>query len=468
MRKILSRVEVLNEEEIKAIHQASVDILESIGVKFPNRTVLDFFRDAGASVDYKNQVARIPGSLINRTLADATKVNAKETCGKMIVSTGTLFGGISTQLYIVDYFTKKRRYGTVNDIVKGSVFCNQLKNIRYAAAIVVPHDVPNPIRDIVSYQLLYTYSSKPGGTYILSPKSAPYILELAKVVGKRPCYLLESVSPLQFWDQGLEIALLFAKNGFPIRLGPMVTAGLSGPITLAGTLAVQSAEILAGIVLVHLLNPEHPAQWSGSAHTADLRTTLCSFGSPSQTLLALATTQMARYYGLSCGYNVGLTDALSPDFQCGFEKGFSVALGFAGGLDSIGPVGLVGADQGISLEQLVIDNEWLDAVNHVFQGVEVNKETIGLEVIREVGIGGNFLDKEHTVRHMRRQYWASDLFNRNNWENSLAKGARDTLQRAHQRVEAILTKHYPPDPVIGDKEIKELQKIVDLAKKTLL
>jgi trimethylamine--corrinoid protein Co-methyltransferase len=272
-------------------------------------------------------------------------------------------------------------------------------------------------------------------------------------------YLLEPNGSLSYDEFSLEMALVFADAGYRIHAGPMAMAGLDAPITLAGTLVIQNADNLVAVVLCHLLGL--PARWSGSAHTLDLRSTLCSFGSPNQVLLGLAAVQLGHHYGFEVPINSALTDACLPDFQGGFEKGTSAIVALLSGANGIGAQGLVGADQGASLEQLVIDNEWLAAIDHILDlGFEVNTETLALDTIRRVGIGGSYLTEEHTVRHMRETYWPSDLFNQKGWDAWMAAGGQDVYAKAHERVQQILAERYPPRPLLSRSTIARLDELV--------
>jgi trimethylamine--corrinoid protein Co-methyltransferase len=192
-----------------------------------------------------------------------------------------------------------------------------------------------------------------------------------------------------------------------------------------------------------------------------MRTLLCSFGSPNQVLIGLAAVQLGRYYGYEVFVNSGLTDACLPDFQSGFEKGMTGMVGLLAGASGIGAMGIVGADQGTSFEQLVIDNEWASAYDHIFtRGVEVTPETLAVDVIQRVGVGGSFIAEEHTVRHMRETGWRSSLFNQASWDAWHADGGKDVYQKAHEKVEAILKQHYPPLPLVSTAKIAELDAIL--------
>jgi trimethylamine--corrinoid protein Co-methyltransferase len=248
----------------------------------------------------------------------------------------------------------------------------------------------------------------------------------------------------------------------------MVMAGATGPVTLAGTLAVHNAELLASLFLVHALTGGFQYEvYNSGPHSMDLRTMICSFGSANQALFGIAMAQLGRFYGMQRVANVGLTDALRPDFQCGFEKGATAVFSLLAGIQKIGCQGLVGADQGFSFEQLVIDNEWLGFCNYVLKGFEVTEETIAAELIEAIGKGGNFLTEEHTARNFRKNLYQSKLFNRQAWEAWLQGGAKDTLAQAHQFVQDKTANFALTAPVCTSHQFEELNRIADSAREEL-
>ena len=132
-------------------------------------------------------------------------------------------------------------------------------------------------------------------------------------------------------------------------------------------------------------------------------------------------------------------------------------------MHSIGCQGIVGADQGFSYEQLVIDNEWIDYYNYIVRGFDVTEDHIGYDMIEEVGIGGNFLGEEHTVEYLRESYWISNLFNRDDWVNWTAKGSKSIYDRAHEFVEEVTAGYREMEPVLEAGKCEELDRIVQEA-----
>lgn len=458
MRKIESSLKVLSDSEVLLVHESAMKILSNIGMRIPNDELLHMCAEAGCQVDMSAQNVKFPSSVMVPFL-DGMKSESVHHVGDQAQE---LSGWISTQVSLVDYGTKTRRYGMRDDNMKNIALVEHLKNIPVCNAAVVPSDVPYDIADVITTIDILKYSHKPGGTYILTPIGAKYISQVNQVMGRRDGYLFETISPLTFKKDTVDMALAFAKNGGGLGIAPMAMSSATAPVTVSGTLTLETAEVLGSAFLVHLMTGEYPG-FSASCHSVDPQTMLCSFGSPNQALFAVAAAQMGRFYGINSGTNSGLTDALVPDFQGGLEKGITAVFNALSGSNSIGCQGIVGADMGFSYEQLVIDNEWLDYYNYITQGFEVSEETIGYDVIEEVGIAGNFLGEEHTVEYMRDSYWMSNIFNRQDWSNWVANGQKDIYDRAHEFVERVTADYRSMSPVISQSLCEQLDEIAKAA-----
>jgi trimethylamine--corrinoid protein Co-methyltransferase len=480
VKDILSRIEILDQADIERLHQATLEVLATVGCRLPHKRVLDMMREAGGGVEYDTATVRIPPGLVEQAIRQTAGANSAAGGGTGIFHPVPFRGKRfavkpGNQATIIDYHARARRQGTTQDVIKGIVLCNELPHVASCMPLVTPADVPGHMGDLYGYYLCTLYSKKPYSVYILSPEAARLIVNIRELVRDEPAratdppylrYLLEPNGSLSYDEFSLEMALIFAEAGHHIILGPMAMAGLDAPVTLAGTLVIQNADNLIGVVLCHLLGV--PGSWSGTSHTMDMRHSLCSFGSPNQVLLGLASIQLGHHYGFDVTVNSGLTDACLPDFQGGFEKGTSAIVALLAGADAVGAQGIVGADQGTSFEQLVIDDEWAGVVDHIFRlGFEVNGDTLAVEVIKKVGIGGNYLAEEHTLRHMRETYWPATIFNQRSWDAWMAEGGKDAYARAHDKVGHILSKHYPPQPLISRPVIKKLDALIEDARNHL-
>ena len=461
MKTIHSCVQILSDEEISQIHETTKKVLWEVGCRLPHPRIQSMFQARGARVDAGSGIVFIPPDLVEEALAGVKKYgppHAQERAAGQAapIRFHNFRVGPGNQANMIDYQASSRRLGTVEDVIRGIVLCNELPHIGWTMPLVTPADVPGFLGDVYGYYLCALYSRKPFGVYILSPGAARDIIRIWDLIKDIPgrfvsrpdiSYLLEPNGSLSYDRYSLEMCLVFADAGYPFNPGPMTMAGLDGPVTLAGTLVLQNAVNLVSVVMAYLMGAA--GAWGGSAHTLDLRTMLCSFGSPNQVLLGFGAIQLGNFYGFDVGVNSGLTDACLPDFQSGFEKGMTSIAALLGGAAHIGAQAIVGADQGTSLEQLVIDDEWASALDHIFsRGLEVNEDTLALEVIRQVGVGGSYLAEEHTRKHMRSTYWKANLFNQASWDAWYSDGGKDVYAKAHDKVEAILRRCYPPQPLV--------------------
>jgi trimethylamine--corrinoid protein Co-methyltransferase len=281
MKNMKSHVEILSPEEILMIHQAALRVLSRIGFHMPNDECLRRCVKSGAKVDFQTQIVRIPAERMEEVivmLKPALEANREHT--------PKLAGGISTQVFVVDYLERTRRYGRMDDIMKGIAMLDHLPNIPSCNATTVPADVDSRISDVATYNLLLKYSAKAGGTYVINPVTAQYILDMGDVMGRKEFYLFETISPLKFRPETLEMGLTFADRGHALGIAPMIVGGSTGPATMAGTMTLVVAEILASLFSVYAISgqccapldrlsrpcwPSHRHRWPDSTDSRPVR-----------------------------------------------------------------------------------------------------------------------------------------------------------------------------------------------------
>jgi trimethylamine--corrinoid protein Co-methyltransferase len=277
---------------------------------------------------------------------------------------------------------------------------------------------------------------------------------------------LEPISPLQLPVDGLDIVREFARAGQPVSIGPMAMTAGTAPGTLAGTLAQENAEILAGVVIAQLLAPGTPITYGGIPHIMDPRTGICSFGSPEQGVMAAAMVQIAHSYGFPVYVNVGLTDAKLLDAQAGAEKAATLLLGVLAGADTFGHCGICGTDHAGSLLWLACDDEVMSYVKRIARGFAVDEDRLAADVVRAVGPAGNFLAEEHTVRHFREELWLpGPMWTRQPYDLWRGDGGVSFAERLRHHVTGILTTHHtePLDEALA----REIDHIVEHAAREL-
>ena len=470
---------IISSKEIGDIHDASLNILRKIGIRVNHSEVFDILGDAGAVVDKKTEIVKFPENMVTESIQKAGKKHTlygRNPCRVAKFGYGDqIFLSTASQYLLIDETTGERRPGTLEDTKAAILLGDALKEIDIVGAFILPAEIPSKVRDIHLSAELIRYTGKPCSAWINNGKSAKYIIEMFKVVAGGEVKLrnkpmirasIEPISPLKWSKEGLESLVEFARTGLPVSFGPMAMTMATAPATLAGTIAQENAEILGGITISQLLSPGLPVAYEGIPHIFDPATGNTSFGSPEQGIMAVAMIQIAKSYGFPVGVNVGLTDSKLPDVQNGLERGMTLLLGALAGADSFGQMGIVGADQGASLVELVINNEMIGYLKRIMKGFEVNKETLAFEVIERVGIGGHFLGDEHTLRHFKEELWFPSLFDRNSWKLWEGKEGNSILERAAKKKEEILKEHKiePLDQGIAN----QIDEIVEEAEKDIL
>ncbi|MDI7275021.1 MAG: trimethylamine methyltransferase family protein [Anaerolineae bacterium] len=477
---VMPRYGILTTEEIQRLHEATLFVLDRVGVRVHHEGIVERLAEAGAQVDRSAGLARMGEDLVMRSLQQAGKqfiLYGRDGTRRARFGYGDIVTISSPGQYSwVDWRERRRYPPTTRELLQAIRVGDALEHIDIVGAMTQPVDVPEPIRDIYLTAELVKHTAKPARAWIKNGLTARYVLEIYRIVAggaealrQRPQveHFVEPISPLQMPRTGMEILLEFAEAGLPVSIGPMVQASATGPATLAGTLVQENAEILAALVIAQVLRPGTPVMYGGIPHIMDPRTALISFGSPEQALMAVAMVQVAHHYGLPVYVNTGLGDSKVVDVQTGYDRGMTFLMGALAGGDLLGHMGISGADQGASLLQLVADNEMIGYVKRIVRGIDLAPDRLATEVIAEVGPGGNYLGLEHTVRHYREEFWIpSRLWDRMSWDAWEEAGATTMAERAAARLEEILATHelQPIDEAMA----REIDRVVAAARRELV
>ena len=470
--------EVLSVEQVKRVHEFSLRILEEIGVHIPHEDMLTRFSDSGAEVDFETRQVFIPASLVEESLDSAGKqfvlYGRDETKTAHFGYGKKNFNSSAGEALWFDSQTEDRKYATLDDVRRATRFADALEHIDIPGAMSDPHELPVEWRCVKVFAEMLKNTTKPVTFWFHNKESASYINEiiiairgnLENAVKKPICYpFLEPISPLNFPFDGIDLLYETAKLNMPVPIGPMAQSGISAPVTLAGTMAQENAEILAGICITQLIREGMPVCYGGICHAFDMGTTQMIFGGPEQAIFGVAMTQMGKSYKLPVYINAGLTDSKIPDAQAGLEIGVTLALGAAAGADIFGHMGISGVDQAASLDMLVLQNEIISYVKSVSREMDFSDEAFGLDVIKEAGSKGSFIDKLHTAEHFRDELWFTDLLDRNFHESWNEEGARSLDSKCAERKNEILETH-EAEPMPKELE-KEIDNIVAKAKEDL-
>jgi trimethylamine--corrinoid protein Co-methyltransferase len=269
--------------------------------------------------------------------------------------------------------------------------------------------------------------------------------------------ILCSLTPLVYDERMLGAIMEYARAGQPQLISSLGIAGATSPATLAGTLVVQNAEVLAGIVFTQLIREGTPVVYAGASSSADMHTGALSIGSPEMTLNTAGTAQMARFYGLPVRSGGAVCDAKLPDAQASSESMMSLlAARFCGINFVLHSAGILESYNCMSYEKFIIDDEMCGMVKRIERGYEVNPDTLALDVIKEVGPGGHFLDKDHTFDHFRTEFYQPQLSNRDDFVSWQACGSPQSMQTANKKYKDILETYEAPElPADVDKDLQQ-------------
>ncbi len=408
-------LEVLSPEQVEQIHHTALRVLEEVGVWLPSEEALAIFGDAGARVDVATQRVLIPAELVQRAItgfpSEFTWYSRNPKYCLKMNGQETHFSMPDSALNIID-LQGNRRPGTAKDGEDICRICDALPNLETASTGVNAADMSDSVLAAWHTKTMFTKSSKAVFAICRSKAASHMIHRMAEVVADCSPHLPKGVLPLMaimnplsplFNEPGqLEGMLEHIRRGLPIAISPEVQAGATGPATIAGTLVQQTAEFLAHATLVQIVRPGTPVVYGTVSSVFDMRKMMLPYGAPEADLIAVATTQLARYYGIPSRVTGGSSDANSLDMQAGAESLMSTLIAVLSGASFV----LHGAGEmentmAVSYEKILIDDELIGIARRFAEGIEVSPETLGFDVIKEVGPRGHFLNTDHTLAHYR-------------------------------------------------------------------
>ncbi len=460
----------LSDKQVEQIHQASISILERTGVWVEEPQALHLFKKAGAPI-VGNRV-RIPEDLVMNAIEKAPSrilLAGRNPDNDLIlegkrVHLGT--GGAALQ--VLDLETSTIRNAVLQDVRDMARIVDALENIHFFLIPIYPTDVVEERVEIEKYfaSLSNTTKHVQGGIYTLQgirevTAMAEHIMGGYKALRQRPIISFITswmVSPLNFATDVTALLIEVCHQRIPVVLSAAPMAGSTAPVTLAGMLAQLNAEQLAGLTLTQLAQPGCPVIIGPIPAIADMRSGKYLAGTIELGMCNAAITQMAHFYQLPIYNSAGMTEAKLPDIQAGIEKTQSVIQVALAGANYIHhAAGMLEDMSTISYEQFVIDNEILGMALRAVRGIEVNDETLALDVIDRVGPGGHYLLDDHTIEHMRGEhYYPSAVIDRLGREAWAANGSQSAQERARRIARDILATHQadPIDPFV-DTQIRE-------------
>ena len=267
-----------------------------------------------------------------------------------------------------------------------------------------------------------------------------------------------SVPPLLWSEITCQNTTDCARAGIPAELVSMPLAGATSPATLVGSVVQHAAECLSGFTIHQLAKAGSPIVWGGSPAAFDMRTGTPPMGAIGTLMMDCACIQVGKHLGLPAHAYMGMSDAKIVDAQVGFESGIGNIMAALAGVNMVSGAGMLDLESCFSLEKLVIDNELIGMARRLVRGIDASEDPLATAVMRQVGHAGNFLATEHTRQWFRRELFIPspviDRDYRQVWEK---RGAKDIVQRAHERVEQLVAAYQPkPLPKEVEKELKAI------------
>jgi len=450
-----SSINLLSRDEVEDIHNASLEILENPGLEILSKGALTILKEAGGNVDYEKNRATIPRELVKEALKNAPKrltYGARNPKNSFLLDKNeTHFTTNGYAVLIRDHETGERRYSTRADLAKWAILADYLNAVHVIWPSLDPTDSPKHMRRLNALLTCLSNSEKHVEHYAENAREAQYEIEIGAAIAggkeelrKEPIISAVQcpVAPLRF-EKGLTDAVIeFAKGGIPVVSLSMPLTGLTGPVTLAGSLVVNNAEVLGNIVISEFAAAGAPLIYGGSPGSIDFKTGHY-VEAPENTLLNAALTQLARYYDLPCEISGGSSSSKVPDAQAAYDRALSFLTTILTGPELLCGLGGIDAANMMSPEMLIIDNEIIEDALRIARGIQVNDYTLAVDVIRKVGPGGNFLAEKHTLDYLLKEHLVPKISNRESYETWKRNGSKSIVDVSREKTKEILDRHKP-------------------------
>lgn len=471
------RMTGFSESEINKIHNAAMEILRDIGVAFHDPEALEIFKENGFKVDGKTvffkekQIMERISTVPSRFVVHARNPEKDVSIGGKDYA---LLPGYGAP-FIIDTDGEQRN-AVMADYID---FCKLVHTSEYldmmGYLMVMPCDIPPDSSHLDMFLANILYSDK---ATMASPQDRQKALDniemLSILWGGRDKILnkpvvvakINPVSPL-IYAEGMAGALIeYARLGQPLQFPSAAMAGTTGPVTIAGTLAVITAEILAGIALAQIIHPGLPCVFGGNSTSTDMLSGAMALGGPEASIIIKANTQIAHFYGLPCKAGGSVTDSFLPDMQAGIESGISLFTALASGVNMLDQsCGILACFNAMSFEKFLIDEENCGYIKRVLRPLEVTDATIAMDQIKRAGIGGAYLTFPETFFQFKTEFFIPKLAVRGGYEKWKKNGKKQIWERAAEYKIKRLSSYEKPyiDPAIE----KELMAFVDCRKKEI-
>jgi trimethylamine--corrinoid protein Co-methyltransferase len=441
----------LTDEQFQKIHAASLEILERIGVRVYDQEAINLLKKGGASLAAGN-LARLPARLVEWALQTAPReITLYNRLGIPLMpleGDRCFFGPGSDCLNIIDHRTGERRKPVLQDVIEGTILCDALSNIDFVMSVFLPTDVNQAVAETYQAEVMLTHTVKPiilvsyGLDGLMDAvEMAEALVGGAEALRAKPilaCYI-NVVSGAVHNQECTQKLLYLADKGLPSIYIPGSNAGVTSPITMPGAVALDMAGGLLGLVLSQLKREGAPYILSAMDPAAlDMHTFVSPYAYAERGIIR----SISQRYGLPTFALSGCSDSKLVDQQATAEAALTLMAEVLMGGNIIHDLGYLESGLTFSFAQLVICDQIVSWIKAFFSPVEVNEGTLALDVVEQVGPGGQYLKHKHTRQHFR-EHWYPDLFERGNHADWVQKGGQSLAERATARVQKLLDEHQP-------------------------
>jgi trimethylamine--corrinoid protein Co-methyltransferase len=468
----MPRFTVISEQDIDAIHNASMRILAETGITLTHPEALEILAGAGAVV--VNNKVLLPAWLVEQEIAKATtKVTIRGRNGTVkVLGDQTLhWHNLGGARDIYDAGSNTRRKAMLKDLQDCTRLLDALDGVTTITPFFTPQDVPGHLMSLAMYRYAIPNTTKPlQGPGIQSAQEVKYAIRMASVIGPPAetfSLSVSPVSPLGFPADLAAAIIEIARNGIPFAPLPCPTAGTTAPFSIAGAVSQQNAELLASIVLAQLVHPGLPIIYCGRLAMMEPRTGASVWGGVELGLASAATVQIGHRYGFPVNVYGFSTNSHTLDIQNGFERSLNAIIPALAGADELSGIGEMEAGVMGSFAQIVCDNEITGSVRRLLKGIDITEDSLAVDVISAaMHNSNNFLGQKHTLRYLRSgEVQLTSLAERGSWEAWQKNNCAGMAERAQS--EAIqLLKNHQVEPLRINQEL-ELDEILNEADRVL-
>lgn len=445
---------VFNDVQCQEIHNATLEVMESVGAIIYDEEAIEILKKGGAYID-GNRVY-FPAALVEWAIGTApSRIALCDRNGNRKVfleDHKTYFGPGPTNTYTLDPYTGEKRFPEISDTYRAAKVIDALPNIDFQMDLGTPRDVPTEVADIYLLEAMLTNSIKPIVHWGYNVKNYQTMIDMCVTIAgslqelqKNPfiCFYSESSSPFSQSRDALQKMMFMARNYLPVIHTPSPTCGGTAPATLAGNIVVSNAECLAGLVINQLVKEGAPFIMGGTPSILDMKSMIMSYGAPEFRLLLAGLTDIAHYYKIPVWSAAGCTDSKAVDEQAAIEATSSCLMAALSGANLVHDVGYMEYGATSSLELLVMDDDIIGHIRRIVEGIQVNEDTLAVDVIEDVGPGNQFLTHRHTFEHFKKEIWVPALMNRKRYDHWVNDGKLTLGEAVNMKTKEIIENHEP-------------------------